>query len=33
VKFGDRDLVKMWSREHSEARNLKVAMARTSEGG
>jgi hypothetical protein len=32
VKFGDHDSVKMWSREHAEARNLELAMARTSEG-
>jgi hypothetical protein len=33
VKFGDRDSVKTWSSEHAEARNLELAMARTSEGG
>jgi hypothetical protein len=33
VKFGDCDSVKTWSREHAEARNLELAMARTSEGG
>jgi hypothetical protein len=33
VKFGDRDSVKTWSREHAEAQNLELAMARTSEGG
>jgi hypothetical protein len=33
VKFEDRDSVKTWSREHAEARNLELAMARTSEGG
>jgi hypothetical protein len=30
VKFGDHDSVKAWSREHAEARNLELAMARTS---
>jgi hypothetical protein len=33
VKFGDRDSVKAWSREHTEARNLELAVARTSKGG
>jgi hypothetical protein len=33
VKFGDHGSVKRWSREHAEARNLEVAMARTSEDG
>jgi hypothetical protein len=33
VKFGDLDSVKTWSREHAEARNLELAMVRTSEGG
>jgi hypothetical protein len=33
VKFGDRDLVKTWSREHAEAQNLELAVAQTSEGG
>jgi hypothetical protein len=33
VKFGDRDSVKTWSREHAEARNLELAVARTSKGG
>jgi hypothetical protein len=33
AKFGDRDSVKTWSREHAEARNLELAMARPSEGG
>jgi hypothetical protein len=33
VKFGDRDSVKKWGREHAEARNLELAMARTSEDG
>jgi hypothetical protein len=32
VKFGDRDSVKMWSREHAEARNLELAVVRTSKG-
>jgi hypothetical protein len=27
VKFGDRDSVKTWSREHAEARNLELAVA------
>jgi hypothetical protein len=26
MKFGDRDSVKTWSREHAEARNLELAM-------
>jgi hypothetical protein len=33
VKFGNRDSVKKWGREHVEARNLELAMARTSEDG
>jgi hypothetical protein len=33
VKFGDRDSEKTWSREHAEARNLELAVARTSKGG
>jgi hypothetical protein len=33
AKFGDRDSVKTWSREPAEARNLELAVARTSEGG
>jgi hypothetical protein len=33
VKFGNFDSVKKWSRKHAEARNLKLAMARTSEDG
>jgi hypothetical protein len=33
VKFGDYDSVKTCSREHAEARNLELAMARTSKGG
>jgi hypothetical protein len=33
VKFGDRDSVKTWSREHAGARNLELAVARTLEGG
>jgi hypothetical protein len=32
VKFEDHDSVKTWSREHAKARNLELAMARTSEG-
>jgi hypothetical protein len=31
TKFGDRDSGKTWSHEHAEARNLKLAMARTDE--
>jgi hypothetical protein len=33
VKSGDRDSEKTWSREHVEARNLELAVARTSKGG
>jgi hypothetical protein len=33
VKFENRDSVKKWGREHAEARNLELAMARTSEDG
>jgi hypothetical protein len=33
VKLGDRYSVKTWSREHAEARNLELAVARTSKGG
>jgi hypothetical protein len=33
VKFGDLDSVKKWGHEHAEARNLELAMARTSEDG
>jgi hypothetical protein len=33
VKFGDRVSEKTWSREHAEARNLELAVARTSRGG
>jgi hypothetical protein len=33
VKFGDCDSEKAWSREHAEARNLELAVARTSKGG
>jgi hypothetical protein len=33
VMFGDRDLEETWSREHAEARNLELAVARTSKGG
>jgi hypothetical protein len=33
VKFGDHGSVKRWSHEHAEARNLELAMARTSEDG
>jgi hypothetical protein len=33
AKFGDRGSVKKWGREHAEARNLELAMARTSEDG
>jgi hypothetical protein len=32
AKFGDRDSEKTWSREHTEARNLELAVARTSNG-
>jgi hypothetical protein len=32
VKFGDRDSEKTWSREHAEARNVELAVARTSKG-
>jgi hypothetical protein len=31
VKFENLDAVKRWSREHAEARNLELAVARTSE--
>jgi hypothetical protein len=31
VKFGNLDAVKKWGREHAEARNLELAVARTSE--
>jgi hypothetical protein len=33
VKFGNLDAVKKWGCEHAEARNLELAMARTSEDG
>jgi hypothetical protein len=33
MNFGDRDSVKTLSREQAEARNLELAMARTSEDG
>jgi hypothetical protein len=33
VKFGNLNLVKKWGRKHAEARNLKLAMARTSVDG
>jgi hypothetical protein len=33
VKFGNFDSVKKWGREHAEARNLELAMARTSGDG
>jgi hypothetical protein len=33
VMFGDRDSEETWSREHAEARNLELAVARTSKGG
>jgi hypothetical protein len=33
MKFGNLDSVKKWSRKHVEARNLEMAMARTSEDG
>jgi hypothetical protein len=33
VKFGNHDSVKRWGRENAEARNLELAMARTSEDG
>jgi hypothetical protein len=31
VKFGNLDVVKRWGREHAEAWNLELAVARTSE--
>jgi hypothetical protein len=31
VKFENLDVVKKWGREHAEARNLELVMARTSE--
>jgi hypothetical protein len=31
VKLGDLDSVKKWGHEHAKARNLELAMARTSE--
>jgi hypothetical protein len=33
VKFGNRDSVKKWGREHAEARNLELAIERTLEDG
>jgi hypothetical protein len=33
VKFENLDSVKKWGREHAEARNLELAMARTSGDG
>jgi hypothetical protein len=33
MKIVDRDSVKTWGREHAEAQNLELAMARTSEDG
>jgi hypothetical protein len=33
ANFGDRDSEKTWSREHAEARNLELAVARTSKSG
>jgi hypothetical protein len=33
VKFGNLDSVNKWGREHAEARNLELAMARTSGDG
>jgi hypothetical protein len=33
VKFGNLDSVKKWGHENAEARNLGLAMARTSEDG
>jgi hypothetical protein len=33
ANFGDRDSEKTWSHEHAEARNLELAVARTSKGG
>jgi hypothetical protein len=33
ANFGDRDSEKTWSCEHTEARNLELAVARTSKGG
>jgi hypothetical protein len=31
VKFGNLDSVKYWGHEHAEARNLELAVTRTSE--
>jgi hypothetical protein len=31
LKFGNLGAVKKWGREHAEARNLELAVARTSE--
>jgi hypothetical protein len=33
ANFGDRDSKKTWCREHAEARNLELAVVRTSKGG
>jgi hypothetical protein len=33
ANFGDLDSEKTWRHEHAEARNLELAVARTSEGG
>jgi hypothetical protein len=33
ANFGDRDSEKTWCREHAEARNLELAVVRTSKGG
>jgi hypothetical protein len=33
ANFGDRDSEKTWSREHAEAQNLELAVARTSKSG
>jgi hypothetical protein len=33
ANFGDLDSEKTWSHEHAEARNLELAVARTSKGG
>jgi hypothetical protein len=33
ANFGDLDSEKTWSHERAEARNLELAVARTSKGG
>jgi hypothetical protein len=33
ANFEDLDSEKTWSHEHAEARNLELAVARTSKGG